>query len=47
MPTWKARSVINAIVDAGLMTRRRYRDVGTNESKGHPEASFYWPSRNC
>jgi hypothetical protein len=47
MLTWKARRVIDAIVDARLMMRRRYRGVGTNESKGHPKAFFHWPCRNC
>jgi hypothetical protein len=40
MPTVKARYVTNVIVDAKSTTRRYYRGVGANKSKGHPEAFF-------
>jgi len=46
MPTGKARYVINVIVDAKSTTRRCYRGVGANKSKGRPEAFFHWPGRN-
>jgi hypothetical protein len=40
MPTRKARYVIDVIVDAKSTTRRCYRGIGANKSKGHPEAFF-------
>jgi hypothetical protein len=40
MPTVKARYVINVIVDAKSTTRRCYRGVGANKSKGHPDGFF-------
>ena len=41
MPTVKARCVIDVIADAKSTTRRCYRGVGANKSKGHPEAIFF------
>jgi hypothetical protein len=40
MLTVKARYVIDVIVDAKSTTRKCYRGVGANKSKGHPEAFF-------
>ena len=46
IPTMKARYVIDVIVDAKSTTRRCYRSVRINKSKGHPEVFFHWPGRN-